>query len=123
MITTVVRSAVEPVKQTRGGLMHSLLTPKSAGTTAGYLGTLALGPGEVFVKHYHPYSEECLFIVSGELTIENDKSTVVARAGTGVFIPKLEPHRLRNAGSEETLIVYFCSPLAPSPEQGHVTLE
>lgn len=123
MATSIHRSLVTPLKQNRGGRLHVLLSPKSAGTSAGFLGTLALDPGEVFLKHYHPYSEECFYVVKGEVTIETDERTIIANEGTGVFIPKFEPHRLRNNGSEETILVFFCSPLAPSPEQGHVMLE
>ena len=123
MIASIHRSAVEPLKQDRGGRLHVLLSPKTVGTSAGFLGTLSLSPGEVFLKHYHPYSEECFYVVKGEVIVEGDKNTITANEGTGVFMPKDEPHRLRNGGSEETILVFFCSPLAPSPEQGHVLLE
>ncbi len=123
MIASIRRSTVNPLPQDRGGRLHILLTPQSVGTSAGFLGTLALEPGEVFLKHFHPYSEECFYVVKGEVTIEGDDNTIVANTGTAVFVPKYEPHRLRNTGSEETILVFFCSPLAPSPQQGHVTLE
>lgn len=124
MIATVHRSTVEPLKHNRGGVLHVLLSAKTTGNTAGFLGTFALKPGEVFLKHYHPYSEECFYVIRGEVTIENDRDApIVAKEGTSVFVPKNEPHRLRNAGTEETLLVFFCSPLAPSPAEGHVLLE
>lgn len=123
MIASIHRSTVEPLKQTRGGRLHILLSTKNTGNTAGFLGTLTLSPGEVFLKHYHPYSEECFYVIKGEVTVEGDENTIVASEGTGVFVPKYEPHRLRNAGSEETVLVFFCSPLAPSPAEGHVLLE
>lgn len=123
MIASIHREAVDPLKQNRGGRLHVLLNPKTVGTSAGFLGTLALNPGEEFLKHYHPYSEECFYVVKGEVTIEGDENTLLAKEGTAVFIPKYEPHRLRNNGSEETILVFFCSPLAPSPSEGHVMLE
>jgi quercetin dioxygenase-like cupin family protein len=124
MIATVHCSTVEPLKHNRGGVLQVLLSAKTTGNTAGFLGTFALQPDEVFLKHYHPYSEECFYVIKGEVTIENDKdAAIVAKEGTGVFVPRNEPHRLRNAGSEETLLVFFCSPLAPSPSEGHVLLE
>lgn len=123
MIASIHRSTVEPLKQTRGGRLHILLSTKNTGNTAGFLGTLTLSPGEVFLKHYHPYSEECFYVIKGEVTVEGDENTFVASEGTAVFVPKYEPHRLRNAGSEETVLVFFCSPLAPSPAEGHVLLE
>lgn len=123
MIGCIHRSEVQPLKQDRGGRLHVLLSPQTVGTSAGFLGTLALHPGEVFLKHYHPYSEECFYVVKGQVTIENDEQAIVAAAGSAVFVPKKEPHRLRNMGSEETILVFFCSPLAPSPAEGHVLLE
>jgi putative monooxygenase len=123
MIVSVHNSTVEPVKQTRGGRLCTLLSTKTTGNTAGYLGTFSLAPGETFLKHYHPYSEESFYVVKGEVTIEGDENTIIANEGTAVFIPKYEPHRLKNTGSEETMLVFFCAPLAPSPAEGHVMLE
>ena len=123
MIASVQCSAVEPLKQTRGGGMLTLLSPKSTGNPAGYIGMLTLSPGEVFLKHFHPYSEECLFVTRGEVLIEGDENSFVAPEGTAVFIPKYEPHRLCNMGSEDVTLVFFCAPLAPSPTEGHVMLE
>jgi quercetin dioxygenase-like cupin family protein len=123
MIATVHRSSVEPLKQGRGGRLQVLLSTKTTGNTAGFLGTFALSPGEVFLNHYHPYSEECFYVMKGAVTIESNDQTIQAPEGTAVFVPKNAPHRLRNTGSEETLLVFFCSPLAPSPAEGHVLLE
>jgi quercetin dioxygenase-like cupin family protein len=123
MIASIARSTIQPLKHSRGGLLQVLLSPKTAGTSAGFLGTLTLAPGEVFLKHYHPYSEECCYVMKGEVTVEGEENTLTAREGTGVFIPRQEPHRLRNTGTEETVIVFFCSPLAPDPARGHVMLE
>lgn len=123
MIASVHYSSVEPLKQTRGGRMLTLLSPKATGNTAGYVGMLTLAPGEVFLKHFHPYSEECFFVTKGEVLVEGDDHSLVACEGTAVFVPKYEPHRLRNLGTEEVTLVFFCSPLAPSPTEGHVMLE
>ncbi|HEY0752530.1 MAG TPA: cupin domain-containing protein [Ktedonobacteraceae bacterium] len=123
MVAFIHRSEVDPLKQNRGGKLYTLLSPKNTGNTAGYLGILTLAPGEVFLKHYHPHSEECFYVIQGELTIEGDASPHTVTAGTAVFVPKYEPHRLRNNGQEDVLLVFFCSPLAPSPREGHVMLE
>ena len=123
MIASLHCSSVAPLKQGRGGRLQVLLSTKTTGNTAGFLGTFALSPGEVFLNHYHPYSEECFYVVKGTVTVEGGENTVVAPEGTAVFVPKNEPHRLRNTGLEETLLVFFCSPLAPTPAEGHVLLE
>jgi len=121
-ITSVSRSSV-PAKTDRGGSMHVLLSPRTVETKTGFMGTLVLSPAEIYQKHYHPYSDEYLYIVRGEVTITGASNTIVAQADTGVFIPKDAPHRLQNTGTEDALIVFFACPLAPRPDLGHVTLE
>ena len=121
-ITSVSHSSV-PAKTDRGGSMHVLLSPRTVETKTGFMGTLVLSPAEIYQKHYHPYSDEYLYIVSGEVTITGASSPIVAQADTGVFISKDAPHRLQNTGTEDALIVFFACPLAPRPDLGHVTLE
>ena len=121
-ITSVSRSSV-PAKTDRGGSMHVLLSPRTVETKTGFMGTLVLSPAEIYQKHYHPYSDEYLYIVRGEVTITGASNTIVAQADTGVFIPKDAPHRLQNTGTEDALIVFFACPLAPRPDLGHVMLE
>ncbi len=121
-LAAIERSAVS-AKADRGGLMHILLSPKTVKTQTGFMGTLTLTPGEVYKNHYHPYSDEYLYVVAGEITITGDTNAVTAENGTGVFIPKLTPHRLQNTGNVETTLVFFSTPLAPRPDLGHVMLE
>jgi len=87
------------------------------------MGTLSLAAGEVYKKHYHPYSDEYVYVVEGEVTIIGDDNTITAQAGSGVFIPKEAPHRLENRSSSDTMVVFFSCPLAPRPDLGHVMLE
>lgn len=121
-LTSVSRSSV-PAKTDRGGSMHVLLSPRTVETKTGFMGTLVLSPAEVYKKHYHPYSDEYIYIVNGEVTIAGDANTIVAQAGTGIFIPKDAPHRLQNTGTEDAIMVFFACPLAPRPDLGHVELE
>jgi putative monooxygenase len=112
-----------PVKTDRGGQMQVLLSPKTVATKTGFMGTLVLAPGEAYKKHYHPYSDEYVYIINGEVTISEDTNAIVAQAGTAVFIPKNTPHRLENTGHYDTMVVFFSCPLAPQPDKGHVMLE
>lgn len=122
LLAAVTRSSVPP-KTDRGGQMQVLLSPKTVETRTGFMGTLVLAPGEAYKKHYHPYSDEYVYVVNGEITIIGDDNTLTAQSGTGVFIPKDAPHRLENNGSVETTVVFFSCPLAPRPDMGHVMLE
>jgi putative monooxygenase len=121
-LAAIERSTV-PAKADRGGQMHILLSPRTVTTHSGFMGTLALAPGEAYKNHYHPYSDEYLYIIAGEVTITGDTCTITAQAGTGVFIPKPTPHRLQNTGNVEATLVFFSTPLAPRPDLGHVMLE
>lgn len=103
--------------------MQVLLSSRTVETKTGFMGTLTLAPGEVYGKHYHPYSDEYVYIVSGEVTISGDDNTIEAQSGVAVFIPRTAPHRLQNNGIVDTTLIFFSCPLAPRPDLGHVLLE
>jgi putative monooxygenase len=112
-----------PADRRRGGAVRALLTPRSAGATSGFLGVATLAPGERIAEHYHPYSEEFLYVVAGALAVDLDGVAHPVREREGVLIPPLVRHRLRNAGTVEASVVFHLGPLAPRPELGHVDTE
>ena len=103
--------------------MRPVLSPSSAGSTTGFMGTGRISVGDWVDEHYHPYSEEFLYILSGEATAEIDEETYIIRGEQGIVIPIGYRHRVSNRGSEEVRFIYHLGPLAPSPEEGHVTTE
>jgi putative monooxygenase len=100
-----------------------LLSPASVGSTAGFLGTLTLEPGEIVTEHWHPYSEEFLYCQSGEVTVRLDGEERQLSAESAVHIPIGVRHRIVNNTAEPAVFVFFCGPLAPRPELGHVDTE
>jgi quercetin dioxygenase-like cupin family protein len=100
-----------------------LLGPATVGATTGFLGVATLEPGESIAEHYHPYSEEFLYVISGTLTVDLDGDPVVVPADSGVMVPINAAHRLRNTGTEQVRAVFHLCPLAPRPELGHVDTE
>jgi putative monooxygenase len=112
-----------PPNRRRGGDLRALLTPTTAGATAGFMGVARLEPGEVITEHYHPYSEEFLYVAAGTLLVRLDGEPQEVAAGEAVLIPRDVRHRLLNAGGTAVEIVFFLSPLAPRPELGHVDTE
>jgi putative monooxygenase len=112
-----------PPNYKRGGEIRTLLSPGTVGATAGFLGTLALRPGEVVTEHWHPYSEEFLFCVRGSVTARLDGQHMSLPAEHGVHIPIGVRHRIVNDGGEVAFLVFQLSPLAPRPELGHVDTE
>ncbi len=112
-----------PANRRRGGDVRAVLTPSTVGATSGFMGTAHLLPGEVVTEHFHPYSEEFLFLVSGRLTVRLGTVETELVAGSGIFIPIGTRHRLHNGSGEPASCVFHLSPLAPRPDLGHVDTE
>jgi putative monooxygenase len=111
------------VNRRRGGEIRVLLSPKTVGSTSGFLGVLDLGPDEFVSEHYHPYSEEFLYVVRGQLVMRLAGEPVTLGPGESLMVPIGLRHRLENPGAEPAFVVFHLSPLAPRPELGHVDTE
>jgi putative monooxygenase len=112
-----------PADTRRGGDVRTLLSPKSVSSTTGFMGVAKIGPGDRISEHYHPYSEEFIYVVSGALDAQLDGKSHEVRARQGLMIPINVKHRLVNDGQEEAFIVFHLCPLAPRPDLGHVDTE
>jgi putative monooxygenase len=113
---------IEPNRR-RGGDLRAMLTPTVTGATSGFMGVAIIQPGDRIAEHYHPYSEEFVFVVRGELEVDLDGTAYPLRADHGLLIPKDVRHRFRNVGGAEARMVFHLGPLAPRPELGHVDTE
>jgi putative monooxygenase len=118
----VAHDAVAPNRR-RGGDIRVTLSPRTVGCTSGFGGILRLAPGEHVSEHLHPYSEEFLHVVDGELEMSLDGAPVPLTAGESLFVPIGVRHRLTNTGTGPARVVFHLSPLAPRPELGHVDTE
>ncbi|WP_405997848.1 cupin domain-containing protein [Streptomyces sp. NBC_00829] len=107
----------------RGGDLRAMLTPTAVGATSGFMGLAIVQPGERIGEHYHPYSEEFVYVVSGLLEVDLDGETHSMRPDQGLMIPLNVRHRFRNVGNVEARMVFHLGPLAPRPELGHVDTE
>jgi putative monooxygenase len=107
----------------RGGDLRALLTPSAVGATSGFMGVAIVQPGERIGEHYHPYSEEFVFVLNGELEVDLDGVAHPLRPNQGLMIPVDMRHRFRNVGDTEARMVFHLGPLAPRPELGHVDTE
>jgi len=107
----------------RGGDIRVTLSPKTVGCTSGFGGALRLAPGEYVTEHFHPYSEEFLHVVEGELEMTMDDRPVALVAGDSLLVPIGTRHRLVNTGAVAAHVVFHLSPLAPRPDLGHVDTE
>ncbi|MCX4450959.1 cupin domain-containing protein [Streptomyces sp. NPDC087866] len=107
----------------RGGDLRALLTPTAVGATSGFMGLAIVEPGDRIGEHYHPYSEEFVYVVQGLLEVDLDGETHKMRPDQGLLIPPHVRHRFRNVGDTEARMVFHLGPLAPRPELGHVDTE
>jgi putative monooxygenase len=122
-VAPVPVAAVAPNRR-RGGDIRVVLSPRTVGSTSGFMGTVTLAPGEYVAEHYHPYSEEFLLVVRGRLHVLLDgEERVELGEGEGLMVPIRVRHRVANAGDVEAYAVFHLSPLAPRPELGHVDTE
>jgi putative monooxygenase len=107
----------------RGGELRTLLSPGTVGSTAGFLGVATLQIGEYIGEHYHPYSEEFLYVSYGTVEVRCDGEPIRLETGDGLYVPIGVRHRLRNVCAEPAVVVFALTPLAPRPELGHVETE
>ena len=107
----------------RGGDLRAMLTPTTSDATSGFMGMAIMQAGERIAEHYHPYSEEFVLVVRGELEVDLDGTAYELAPDQGLLIPKNMRHRFRNVGGAEARMVFHLGPLAPRPELGHVDTE
>jgi putative monooxygenase len=107
----------------RGGEIRTLLSPRTVGSTSGFMGVATLAPGERIAEHYHPYSEEFLYVTAGTIVAELDDVPYVLHERDGLLIRPHVRHRLLNTGAVQASAVFHLGPLAPRPELGHVDTE
>jgi len=107
----------------RGGDLRVTLSPKTVGSTSGFGGVLRLAPGEFVTEHYHPYSEEFIHVVAGEVELTVDGTAFSLGPDDSLMVPIDARHRLVNNGPGTAHLVFHLSPLAPRPELGHVDTE
>jgi len=119
-----IRSVDEaPHDHRRGGDVRVLLSPKTVGSTSGFNGFASIAPGDYISEHYHPYSEEFVFVIQGALIARLDGARHEVRARQALLIPINVKHRLMNEGDEEAQFLFHLGPLAPRPDLGHVDTE
>jgi putative monooxygenase len=112
-----------PSDTRRGGDLRTVLSPKTVGSSTGFMGVAKIEPGDSIAEHYHPYSEEFVFLVEGELVARIDGDPKPLAARSGIFIPINAKHKFINESDEDAFMVFHLCPLAPRPHLGHVDTE
>ena len=121
--TSAISLANLPADRRRGGTVRVLLSPKTVGSTTGFMGVATIGPGEKISEHYHPYSEEFVYVTRGTIIAQCNGVRHKIESQQGLLIPIGVKHRLINEGEQEAELVFHLCPLAPRPDMGHVDTE
>ncbi|MSR07327.1 MAG: cupin domain-containing protein [Gemmatimonadetes bacterium] len=88
------------VNEARNIGMTVLLDKASVGSDVGVsIGTFL--PGTVVPEHVHAGSAEIMYVLNGEVEVTINGRTIVARAGSAVYVPADAPHSARVLGSIE----------------------
>ncbi|GAA2294202.1 cupin domain-containing protein [Actinomadura luteofluorescens] len=103
-----------------GGSIRMLLSPGTARTTAGLMALLELQPGERVSEHYHPYTDEHVYVSEGRLVLAVNGVEQIVDAREAVLIRRGARHGYENRSDRPATAVLFLGPLAPSPDMGHV---
>ncbi|MFE0268781.1 cupin domain-containing protein [Nocardiopsis alba] len=122
-IFPVVNADDVAVNRRRGGEIRTLLSPATTEATTGFMGTGRVLPGDRITEHYHPYSEEFLYVTQGSLVVDLDGVEHHVQENQGLMIPREVRHRVRNISDTEAAFVFHLCPLAPRPDLGHVDTE
>lgn len=109
---------VDPIPG-RPGNFKILISPKVCATKSGVMGFSSLEPGEVVTNHVHDYSDEVFYVEQGSGYLQLEGEKVYFKEKDAVYIPKGTEHKVINSGDDELKVVFWVSPLAPSPGVGH----
>ncbi len=60
--------------------------------------------------HYHLATEETLYLVEGELTVQLGERTTRAGAGSCILVPRGVAHTFRNTGAQRARLLILISP-------------
>lgn len=121
--TKAINAADVTPNRHRGGEIRVTLSQKTCGATSGFGGSVLLRPGEYVSEHYHPYSEEFIHVIRGELELKVEGEPIPLGPDDSFLVPIGQRHRLANVGDSTAYVVFHLSPLAPRPDLGHVDTE
>ena len=106
MNARVVRKEDVPSQETDWGGLQWLVSAANGASARMTFGRVTLRPGKANPMHSHPNCEEILFVVSGRIEHSlPEGGTAQLGAGDCIVLPEGAPHRARNVGSEEAVVV------------------
>ncbi len=67
-------------------------------------------PNESEQRHYHNYSQQFFYVLSGVAHLEVDGTTFEISAGSGIHVPARTPHQLVNLGTASLRFLVISQP-------------
>lgn len=67
-------------------------------------------PGSIDQYHFHKYSNQFIFVLSGTLNIKLNDQIFLLTAFKGIEIPKGTPHKIYNRSNQNVDFILFANP-------------
>jgi mannose-6-phosphate isomerase-like protein (cupin superfamily) len=103
-------ASAEPYVTRDGSTIRELLHPDLHNNRAQSLAEARIGPGSTTLLHLHRESEEIYHVTGGEGVMFMDGERFPIKVGDSVCIPPGTPHRVKNTGADELVILCCCAP-------------
>ena len=87
-----------------------LLGPRTVGSTSGFMGVATVAPGDRIAEHYHPYSEEFLYVARGAITVDLDDVPVPLAAGEALYVPVTSGTGFATPATRAAEVVFHLGP-------------
>ncbi|MER0244388.1 cupin domain-containing protein [Streptomyces sp. HSW2009] len=97
-------------RPTRVPLPPAMAVKAGTEDTEGRFSLLEVVVAQEIPRHVHHVSDECVYVLDGELAVEFDDRTHTVAAGQFVLLPHGVPHALRPAGPRPPRVLQISSP-------------
>jgi len=104
------RSAVTPYTTRDGSIIRELIHPDQSGARNQSLAEATIPPETETLLHRHGTSEEIYHVCAGRGVMTLGAETFEIGVGDSVLIPPGTPHKVRNTGDADLVILCCCAP-------------
>jgi transcriptional regulator with XRE-family HTH domain len=108
-VKVVRRSQRKTIQVQKSGVRYELLTPSLRGQLE--VMELTLSPGQVSAAELMSHTgEECFVVLTGDAALELNDATVPLGSGDSATLQGSIPHRLRNVGRGDVVVISAITP-------------
>ncbi len=106
----ISENGIEPIHLS-GRNVFNLITPENVGSKCLSIGVDIIFPkGKTIPPHYHPKSEEAVYLIQGKLKVYYNSQALVMHRGDIIFIKPGTVHLFENIGKRKAKILFCFSP-------------